>query len=39
MKVELYRRLGRLRSLERLADFRQELIDRFGPLPAPAENL
>ena len=30
---------GRLRSLERLADFRQELIDRFGPLPAPAENL
>ena len=39
VKVELYRRLGRLRSLERLADFRQELIDRFGPLPAPAENL
>ena len=35
MKVELYRRLGRLRSLERLADFRQELIDRFGPLPPP----
>ena len=34
VKVELYRRLGRLRSLERLADFRQELIDRFGPLPA-----
>jgi transcription-repair coupling factor (superfamily II helicase) len=39
VKVELYRRLGRLRSLERLADFRQELIDRFGPLPRPAENL
>jgi transcription-repair coupling factor (superfamily II helicase) len=39
VKVELYRRLGRLRSLERLADFRQELIDRFGPLPTPAENL
>jgi transcription-repair coupling factor (superfamily II helicase) len=39
VKVELYRRLGRLRSLERLADFRQELIDRFGPLPGPAENL
>jgi transcription-repair coupling factor (superfamily II helicase) len=39
VKVELYRRLGRLRSLERLADFRQELIDRFGPLPPPAENL
>ena len=39
VKVELYRRLGRVRSLERLADFRQELIDRFGPLPPPAENL
>ncbi len=39
MKVELYRRLGRLRSLEQLADFRQELIDRFGALPNPAENL
>jgi transcription-repair coupling factor (superfamily II helicase) len=39
VKVELYRRLGRLRSAERLADFRQELIDRFGPLPPPAENL
>ncbi len=39
LKVELYRRLGRVRSLERLADFRQELIDRFGPLPPPAENL
>jgi transcription-repair coupling factor (superfamily II helicase) len=39
VKIELYRRLGRLRSLERLADFRQELLDRFGPLPRPAENL
>ena len=39
LKVELYRRLGRVRSLERLADFRQELIDRFGALPAQAENL
>jgi transcription-repair coupling factor (superfamily II helicase) len=39
LKVELYRRLGRLRTFDRLADFRQELIDRFGPLPTPAENL
>jgi transcription-repair coupling factor (superfamily II helicase) len=39
VKVELYRRLGRIRGLERLADFQQELVDRFGPLPAPAENL
>ncbi|HZW30716.1 MAG TPA: transcription-repair coupling factor [Isosphaeraceae bacterium] len=39
LKLELYRRLARLRSLNHLADFRQELIDRFGPLPRPAENL
>ena len=39
VKLELYRRLGRLRTLNHLADFRQELIDRFGPLPRPAENL
>jgi transcription-repair coupling factor (superfamily II helicase) len=39
LKVELYRRLARLRTLDRLADFRQELLDRFGPLPAPALNL
>ena len=39
IKVELYRRLGRIRSLERLDDFRKEMIDRFGTLPLPAENL
>ena len=39
MKVELYRRAGRLRSPERLDDFRRELVDRFGPLPEPAEHL
>jgi transcription-repair coupling factor (superfamily II helicase) len=36
-RVEIYRRLARLRRLERLVDFRQELRDRFGPWPAPAE--
>ena len=39
VKLELYRRMGRLRTLSHLADFRQEMIDRFGPLPRPAENL
>ena len=34
VKVELYRRLGRIRSLERLEDFRKELVDRFGPIPS-----
>jgi transcription-repair coupling factor (superfamily II helicase) len=36
-RIEVYRRLSRVRKLERLADFRQELRDRFGPLPEPAE--
>ncbi len=39
VKLELYRRLGRLRSLNHLADFRKEVVDRFGPLPRQAENL
>ncbi len=39
VKLELYRRLARLRTIKHLEDFRQELVDRFGPLPRPAENL
>ena len=39
LKVELYRRLGRLRKLSDLAEFTQELIDRFGPLSKPGLNL
>ncbi|WP_246196472.1 transcription-repair coupling factor [Aquisphaera giovannonii] len=39
VKLELYRRLARLRSLDHLADFRKELGDRFGPIPRPGENL
>jgi transcription-repair coupling factor (superfamily II helicase) len=36
-RIEVYRRLARVRRLDRLADFRQEMRDRFGPLPEPAE--
>lgn len=39
VKIECYRRLGKLADLDAAADFRRELIDRFGPLPKPAENL
>jgi len=38
-KIEVYRRLGRIRTLERLSDFRAELADRYGPIPEPVENL
>jgi transcription-repair coupling factor (superfamily II helicase) len=37
LRIEVYRRLARVRRLERLEDFRQELRDRYGPLPEPAE--
>jgi hypothetical protein len=38
-KLELYRRLARVRSAGDLAAFRQELTDRFGPLPPPVARL
>jgi transcription-repair coupling factor (superfamily II helicase) len=37
LRIEVYRRLARVRRLERLEDFRTELRDRFGPLPESAE--
>jgi transcription-repair coupling factor (superfamily II helicase) len=37
LKIEVYRRLARVRRLERLAAFRQELADRFGPVPEPVD--
>lgn len=36
-RIEVYRRLARVRKLERLEDFKGELRDRFGPLPEAAE--
>ena len=38
-KLELYRRLGRVRAAGELAAFRQELADRFGPPPQPVLRL
>ncbi len=38
-KLELYRRLARARTAGDLAEFRQELTDRFGPMPAPVVRL
>ena len=39
LKIDLYRRLARVPSSIELADFRVELIDRFGALSAPVERL
>ncbi|MGE0536014.1 MAG: transcription-repair coupling factor [Pirellulales bacterium] len=38
-KIDVYRRLARSSALSSLADLRNELVDRFGPLPAPAARL
>ncbi|MFQ3651499.1 MAG: transcription-repair coupling factor [Gemmataceae bacterium] len=37
LRIEVYRRIGRIRNLDRLEEFREELRDRFGPLPEPVE--
>ncbi len=39
LKIDLYRRLGRVSSMEELGDLRNEIRDRFGPPPALVEHL
>ena len=39
LRLQLYRRLARLSSPEAASEFADELIDRFGELPAPVEHL
>ncbi len=39
LKIDLYRRLGRVSTIEHLADFRAELNDRFGSPPDGVERL
>ena len=38
-KLETYRRIAELRSLDDLASLREELKDRYGPPPEPVRNL
>jgi len=38
-RLTAYRRLSRLGQVRELTDFKDELLDRFGPLPQEAENL
>jgi transcription-repair coupling factor (superfamily II helicase) len=38
-KLELYRRLARARNAGDIAAFRQEVTDRYGPMPAPVLRL
>jgi transcription-repair coupling factor (superfamily II helicase) len=38
-KIEVYRKLSNVSTLDELAEFRAELRDRFGPIPEVAERL
>ena len=38
-KIDVYRRLSRLQDVHAIAEIRQELTDRFGPLPKIASRL
>ena len=39
LKIDLYRRLRRAATYDELAEFRAELLDRFGTLPDPAARM
>jgi transcription-repair coupling factor (superfamily II helicase) len=39
LRLGLYRRLSRIETAPEIEAFAAELIDRFGPLPKPVENL
>jgi len=39
LKMQLYRRMASLESIGQIESLRDELIDRFGPLPPPVERL
>jgi transcription-repair coupling factor (superfamily II helicase) len=39
LRLQMYRRLAELGSMAQINQMEQELVDRFGPLPAPAQNL
>ena len=39
VRLGLYKRIGGLKTVEEIYDMREELIDRFGPVPEEVENL
>ncbi len=38
-RLTIYRRLSRLNRVSDIADMKKELVDRYGSLPKPAENM
>ncbi|MFO7741525.1 MAG: transcription-repair coupling factor [Anaerolineae bacterium] len=39
LRLKMYRRLAGLNSMAEIEEMERELVDRFGPLPRPAQNL
>lgn len=39
IRLGLYRRIGNLQNKDEILDMREELVDRFGPIPPEVENL
>ncbi len=39
IRLGLYRRIGNLKDKDEISDMREELIDRFGPVPQEIDNL
>ncbi|MGZ5453739.1 MAG: transcription-repair coupling factor [Candidatus Aminicenantales bacterium] len=39
LRLNLYKRLASVEGLEEIDRIREEIVDRFGPVPAPIENL
>jgi transcription-repair coupling factor (superfamily II helicase) len=39
VRLGLYKRIGALKTTEDILDMREELIDRFGPIPSEVDNL
>jgi len=39
LKIDLYRRFSRIIDVAQLAELREELLDRFGPLPDPVRRM
>jgi transcription-repair coupling factor (superfamily II helicase) len=39
LRLRLYKRIAAAADRERLSDLEAELVDRFGPLPPPAQTL
>ncbi|QDU98257.1 transcription-repair coupling factor [Lignipirellula cremea] len=38
-RIDIYRRLTRINDFDAIGEFREELSDRFGPLPEPVERM